>query len=65
MLQVVLETEPMPASTRLNSASNLGDAFPNTDLRLDASGIDFGNTSDWILDDFWHFNDFPTLPFNG
>jgi len=62
----------MPASTRLSSASNLGDAsalasdaFPNTGLRLDASGMDFENTSDWILDDFWHFNDFPTLPFNG
>jgi hypothetical protein len=31
-------------------------------LRLD---LDFNNTSEWMLDDFWHFNDFLAVPFNG
>jgi hypothetical protein len=65
-LQVVLGEDDTPASARINAGSIIGEAsampsdgFP---LRLD---IDFNNTSEWMLDDFWHFNDFPYVPFNG
>lgn len=70
-LQVVLANGSTAAAARTYLATNIHEAsalppetFPNIRLRLDAGGIDFGNTSEWMLDDFWDFWDFPIVPFN-
>ncbi|KAF2715072.1 hypothetical protein K504DRAFT_445979 [Pleomassaria siparia CBS 279.74] len=68
---VVLANSSTAAEVGTNSATNIDEssalppeAFPNIGLRLDAGGMDFGNTSEWMLDDFWDFNDLPVVPFN-
>jgi hypothetical protein len=61
-IQVVLGDEALPTSN-LNPNDNAGQVSNTFPFRLDS--LDFSNTSEWMLDDFWHFNDFPAVPFNG
>jgi hypothetical protein len=58
--QVMLGNESFPTEAMATANGGLapsasGDGFTNTGLRLD--GFDFANTSEWVLDDFWFFND--------
>ncbi|KAF2107497.1 hypothetical protein BDV96DRAFT_606350 [Lophiotrema nucula] len=64
--EVVLVDEPNVITTRGNldlatSSATLPDTFADGGMRLD--GFDLGNTSEWMLDDFWFLNDFQPLPF--
>ncbi len=67
-LQVMLGNDSTPATARVNVASNAGigeaSALPSDAFSLRLDGVDFGNTSEWMLDDFWHFNDFSAAPFD-
>lgn len=67
MAKVILGNDFTAAEARsavnTSAASAIpSNAFPNPGLRLDS--FDFGNTSEWMLDDFWFFNDFPPLDFS-
>lgn len=65
--QVLLE-DISATPTHVNATSNTAaeppsaEAFAHAGLRLDA--FDIGDTSEWMLDDFWFFNDVPALDFN-
>ena len=69
--QVVLANSSTAAAAHTHSATNIYGVsalpprtFSNVGLRLNAGGIDFRNTSKWMLDDFNNLDDFPVVPFN-
>ena len=65
--QVFIE-ESSSTTIPVNGISNTtteplsAEGFTNAGLRLDA--FDLGSTSEWMMDDFWFFNDVPPLGFN-
>lgn len=66
--EVLLEdtsATPTHADATLNTAAEppSAEVYANAELRLDA--FDIGGVSEWMLDDFWFFNDGPALDFNG
>ena len=37
------------------------ESFSNANAALSLDGLDFAESSEWVLDDFWFFGDLPTL----
>ncbi|KAF1851013.1 uncharacterized protein K460DRAFT_270862 [Cucurbitaria berberidis CBS 394.84] len=50
------------ASSSTTAEPLLAEGFTNAGLRFDA--FDLGSTSEWMLDDFWFFNDVSSLGFD-
>jgi hypothetical protein len=67
-LQIILLDHPTPTESRIpataSTETGLVSATPASAEELRLDGFDLGTTSDWMLDDFYFFNDFPPLEFS-
>ena len=53
--QVMLESAGSTAANTFSTAPLSTDSFINAGLQIDA--FDFGETSEWMQDDFWFLNE--------